>query len=424
MNILLIGSGGREAALAMRLSLSPSCQQLYIAPGNPGTVQYGVNVALDVNDAQAVAHYCHDHDISLVVIGPEGPLVDGLADTLRQASISVMGPGRDGARLEGSKDWAKAFMTRHRIPTAAYRTFGGDQADEAHKYLEALPSGPYVLKADGLAAGKGVIISPTLAEAHATLDDMLGGRFGQASARVVIEQFLEGRECSVFVITDGQGRWRLLPVAKDYKRRYDCDLGPNTGGMGSVSPVAWADQAFMTKVRERIIEPTIGGLGQEGIDYRGFIFLGLINVGGDPYVIEYNARMGDPETQSVMLRVDGDFARACRACADGTLTPDIRLLTDPRTAVTVVVVTGTYPGSCAKGMPIQGIAEAQETATVFQAGTVMDTRGDVCANGGRVLAVSALAPTLEEAIDTCYAAARTITWAGSALRADIGHDLL
>lgn len=419
--ILLIGSGARESALGRCLALSPSCQRLYAAPGTLSTSEIGLNVDLDLSQPEKVAHWCVDRGIGLVVVGPEAPLVAGVADTLRSYSIPVLGPGADGARLEGSKDWAKAFMTHHHVPTARYRSFTAAEAQRAHHYLDHEAEAPYVLKADGLAGGKGVIIAQTLPEAHAALDEMFAGQFGQASSRVVIEQFLKGRECSVFVLTDGKGSYRVLPVARDYKRRHDGDQGPNTGGMGSVSPVGWADKAFMDKVTERVIWPTLDGLSREGIDYRGFIFLGLMEVDGDPYVIEYNVRMGDPETQSALLRVCGDFADVCRRCAQGHLAVDVPLGEDPRAAVTVVLVTDTYPASCAKGMEVTGLDNLADDVVIFHAGTYIDAQGVMRASGGRVLSVSALAPTVAEARALAYAAADTVSWDGRAFRTDIAQ---
>lgn len=421
INVLLLGSGGRECALAWKISQSPLLNTLYIAPGNPGTAAYGTNVpGLSPMDFDAVEAFCRSHDIGLVVAGNEDPLVAGIADRLTGAGIKVFGPVKAGAMLEGSKDHAKRFMARHGVPTAAYRTFTAAEADAGCDFLATLQP-PYVLKADGLAAGKGVLIIDSLDEARTALRDMLGGRFGQASASVVVEEFLSGIECSVFVLTDGTGAYRLLPVAKDYKRIGEGDTGLNTGGMGAVSPVPFADEAFMRKVEERIVRPTVEGLKADGVDYRGFIFLGLINVGGEPLVIEYNVRMGDPETEAVMLRVSSDLLALMAAGAAGAL-GQLPLAVDPRAAATVMLVSGGYPGSYAKGKAITGV-ESVEGAQVFHAGTAKGPDGTLVTAGGRVLAVSALADTLPEALAKSYGEAAKIAFEGEYHRRDIGRDV-
>ena len=389
MRILLLGSGGREAAIAKKLSESPLCEALFIAPGNGGTMQYGANVAIKPTDFEAVAGFVESSAIDMLVVGNEDPLVAGIRDFFAEKNpgLKIVGPGADGAALEGSKDFAKRFMARHGIPTARYRSFTAADIDEADSFLESL-SAPYVLKADGLAAGKGVLIIDDLAQAKASLREMLGGMFGKSSATVVIEEFLSGIECSVFVLTDGHGGYRILPVAKDYKRIGEGDTGLNTGGMGAVSPVPFADEAFMQKVEERIIRPTVDGLIHDGIDYRGFIFLGLINVGGDPMVIEYNVRMGDPETEVVMPRLRSDLVALLEATANGNL-GDLAAEIDPRTAVTVMLVSGGYPGSYPKGKEITGCLNPEQS-TIYHAGTAIDADGRLVTSGGRVMAVTSL----------------------------------
>lgn len=422
-NVLLLGSGGRESALAWKIAQSPRLRQLYVAPGNGGTEQWGKNVDLKPTDFPAIEKFCQDHDISLIVVGPEDPLVRGIADYFATSENRplVVGPRADGARLEGSKDFAKQFMNRHGIPTASHRSFTADQADEACEYLSTLQP-PYVLKADGLAAGKGVLIIDDLEQARQSLREMLSGMFGRSSATVVVEEFLKGIECSVFVLTDGRGGYRVLPVAKDYKRVGEGDRGPNTGGMGAVSPVPFADQEFMAKVRSRIIEPTLNGLMKEGIDYRGFIFLGLMNVDGNPMVIEYNVRMGDPETEAVMLRTEGDLLAAMTAAAEGDLA-NLKLGQDSRAAATVMAVSAGYPGSYQKGKPISGI-DSVHGSIVFQAGTHMEPSGHVVTSGGRVLSVSSLADTLEQALAKSYKALEAISFDGKTFRKDIGNEFV
>ncbi len=423
MRILLLGSGGREAAIAKKLSESPLCEALFIAPGNGGTMQYGANVAIKPTDFEAVAGFVESSAIDMLVVGNEDPLVAGIRDFFAEKNpgLKIVGPGADGAALEGSKDFAKRFMARHGIPTARYRSFTAADIDEADSFLESL-SAPYVLKADGLAAGKGVLIIDDLAQAKASLREMLGGMFGKSSATVVIEEFLSGIECSVFVLTDGHGGYRILPVAKDYKRIGEGDTGLNTGGMGAVSPVPFADEAFMQKVEERIIRPTVDGLINDGIDYRGFIFLGLFNVGGDPMVIEYNVRMGDPETEVVMPRLSSDLVALLKATANGCL-GDLAAEIDPRTAVTVMLVSGGYPGSYPKGKEITGCLNPEQS-TIYHAGTAIDADGRLVTSGGRVMAVTSLGADIPDALAKSYAAADAIAFDGKYCRRDIGKDLM
>ncbi|MDE7471588.1 MAG: phosphoribosylamine--glycine ligase [Paramuribaculum sp.] len=424
MNILLLGSGGRESALAWKINQSPLCDKLFIAPGNGGTEQYGTNVALSPLDFESIASFIDDNSIDLLVVGNEDPLVAGIRDffATKKPGLLIVGPGADGAALEGSKDFAKQFMTEAGIPTARYRSFTADTIAEGERFLETLEA-PYVLKADGLAAGKGVLILPDLDQAKAALREMLGGMFGKSSATVVIEEFLSGIECSVFVLTDGHGGYRVLPVAKDYKRIGEGDTGPNTGGMGAVSPVVFADEAFMDKVKTRIIEPTLSGLMKRGIDYRGFIFLGLINVKGEPMVIEYNVRMGDPETEAVMLRVDSDLVEAMMAAARGDLA-DTPLAVSPKAAVTVMAVSAGYPGSYAKGKVITGLDKVDSGTIPFHAGTKIDADGQLVTSGGRVIAFSSMADTVQEALDKSFRAIGVVDFDGKNFRRDIGRDLL
>lgn len=425
MNILILGSGGREHAFAWKIAQSPLCDSLFIAPGNAGTALVGTNLPVSYNDFEAVENAVLENNIELVIVGPEEPLVNGIVDFFetrpKLSKVKIIGPNKAGAELEGSKDFSKNFMQKYGVPTAASRTFTADELAIGLEYLEA-HSLPIVLKADGLAAGKGVIIAEKFSDAEEAFKDMLvGGKFGSAGNKVVVEQFLKGIELSVFVLTDGEN-YKILPEAKDYKRIGEHDTGLNTGGMGAVSPVSFADAGFLKKVEEKVVKPTLHGLQQEGIKYVGFIFIGLMNIKGEPYVIEYNVRMGDPETEVVLPRIQSDFAMLMASTAKGTLS-DFELQISPQVAVTTVLVSGGYPGDYEKGKVISG-SEKVEDVHLFHAGTTINGNTDVVTNGGRVMTLTGMANSLENAVHKSQRAAQVIQYEGKYFRHDIGMDLI
>jgi phosphoribosylamine--glycine ligase len=425
MNVLLLGSGGREHAIAWKISQSSKLTHLFIAPGNAGTTLHGTNVELKLNDFNAIKQFVVDMNIEMIIVGPEQPLVDGLYDFINNDAdtkdVFVVGMSKQAAQLEGSKDFAKAFMSKYNIPTAAYKTFTKSNIDKGHEFLETLKA-PYVLKADGLAGGKGVLIIDNLQEAKDSLSDMLvGNKFGSASKQVVIEEFLSGIELSVFILTDGKD-YIILPEAKDYKRIGEGETGLNTGGMGSISPVPFADKAFLYKVEERIIKPTVEGIGKEGFDYTGFVFIGLMNVGGDPYVIEYNVRMGDPETESVIPRIKSDLLDVFIQMKNSNLA-NMELEIDSNFIASVMMVSGGYPEKYAVGKTIKGL-DAVSNSIIFHAGTILDDEGIVLTNGGRVLTVTSSADSLKGALDKSYQQLQKIDFENSYFRSDLGQDLL
>lgn len=424
MNILIIGNGGREHAFAWKIKQSNRCNKLFVAPGNAGTAELATNVPIAVDNFEAIGKFCLEQNINLVVVGPEAPLVKGIRDYFEQDQnlkhILLIGPGKEGAQLEGSKDFSKQFMLRHGVPTAKAKTFLVHEVNAAFEYLDECAP-PIVLKADGLAAGKGVIITPDINEAKSTIREMLvDKKFGEASTKVLIEEFLSGIELSVFVLTDGKD-YVILPEAKDYKRIGEGDTGPNTGGMGAISPVPFADEAFMKKVEDQIIKPTITGLHKENIDYKGFIFIGLMNCSGDPYVIEYNARMGDPETQAVLPRIKNDFVDLLVDAAEGNLSGK-KVESTADYAATVVMVSGGYPGDYPKGKAISGL-EAPNPALVFHAGS-RQVNGHIVTDGGRVLAITGRGADMASACEKAYAGVAKLSWEGVYFRKDIGMDLM
>jgi len=424
MNIMVIGSGGREHTLAWKINQSNLCSKIYVLPGNAGTAQIAENIDISVSDFDAIGKFAVDNNINLIVVGPEAPLVEGIRDFFQEnkslKNISIIGPDKKGAQLEGSKDFAKEFMNKYNIPTAGSKTFTSTTIDEAKEYIQS-SSLPIVLKADGLAAGKGVIICQTKDEAIKTIEEMLLGKmFGDASLKVVIEDFLDGIEVSIFVLTDGNG-YVVFPEAKDYKRIGENDSGPNTGGMGSVSPVSFANEAFIQKVDERIIKPTISGLQSEGINYKGFLFLGLMNINNDPYIIEYNVRMGDPESQVVIPRIENDMVKLLAAVSRGTLVNESIHISE-KTAVTIVLASDGYPGNYEKGKIIYGLKNSS-TTTTFHAGTKLDSDQNILTNGGRVLAITGMGESLDSAMESAYNGVSKISWEGMQFRKDIGQDL-
>lgn len=425
MRILVLGSGGREHAFSWKIAQSPRCEALFIAPGNAGTAEVGTNINLAVNDFEGIGNFVKQENIDLVVVGPEDPLVNGISNYFKAdpelAEIGLVGPSKEGAQLEGSKDFSKQFMERHQVPTARSRTFTKATLEEGLNYVSSHPL-PVVLKADGLAAGKGVIIAESHEQARETLKEMLvDAKFGEASSRVVIEQYLDGIELSVFVLTDGEN-YKILPEAKDYKRIGEGDTGLNTGGMGAVTPVPFANASFLQKVEDRVVKPTVNGLKSEGIDYKGFIFIGLMNVNGDPYVIEYNVRMGDPETQVVLPKIKSDLLDLLLATTDGTL-GQTEYTTHDEAFTTVVMVSGGYPGSYPKGYAIRGIDKVNE-ATVFHAGTKSGDDKAMLTSGGRVLAVTGKGDSVEKALENAYNGVSKISWQDEYHRRDIGQDIL